>query len=888
MLGLMWLRNLLARRRGRLAAAAAGVAIAVALLASIGSFLSTSKATMTRRAIADVAVDWQVETQPGADAPTVTAAVRSYPGVQAALPVGVAVTSGLDATTGGTTQTTGPGVVLGLPPDYRATFPAELRDLAGASDGVLLAQQTAANLHAGPGDTITIGRAGMAPAAVRVAGVVELPQADSLFQKVGAPVGAQPQAPPDNVVLLPEAQWRSLFDPLALSRPDLVRSQVHARIDHTLPTDPAGAYAEVTGRARNLEVKLAGTGLVGDNLAATLGAARSDALYAQVLFLFLGLPGAILAGLLTAAVAGTGADRRRREQSLLRARGASTRQLLRLATLEAIAVGTVGAVGGLGLALAVGRVAFGGAGFGATPGAATLWAGAAALAGLVIAVATVAAPAWRDAREVTVVAGRAGVRRLGQGPRWARFGLDGWLLGASGLVFWLTGRGGYKLVLAPEGVPSISVNYWAFAGPALLWAGGGLLAWRIADLVLRRGRPLLQRGSRPLAGNLAPTVASAMARQRRLLARALVLVALTGSFAGSTAVFNATYRQQAEVDARLTNGADVTVTESPGTVVGPGFATQLASVPGARAVEPLQHRFAYVGADLQDLYGVRADTIVGATKLQDAYFEGGTARQLIATLAARPDSVLVSAETVKDFQLRPGDAITLRLQDGRTKRFLDVPFHYAGVAKEFPTAPRDSFLVANADYVAKMTGSDAVGAFLVDAGGASPKAVAQRVRAVVGAQAQVTDITTSRQIIGSSLTSVDLAGLTRVELGFALVLAIASTGLVLALGLAERRRTFAIASALGAKRRQLGSFVWAEAAFVAIGGALAAGVGGWALSHMLVKVLTGVFDPPPAALAVPWSYLGAVVVLGIAAVAVAATATVAATRRPAIGMIRDL
>ena len=67
MLGLTWLRGLVARRPGRLAATAAGVAVAVALLASIGSFLSASKASMTQRAVARVPVDWQVEAQPGAD-----------------------------------------------------------------------------------------------------------------------------------------------------------------------------------------------------------------------------------------------------------------------------------------------------------------------------------------------------------------------------------------------------------------------------------------------------------------------------------------------------------------------------------------------------------------------------------------------------------------------------------------------------------------------------------------------------------------------------------------------------------------------------------------------------------------------------------------------------
>jgi putative ABC transport system permease protein len=158
----------------------------------------------------------------------------------------------------------------------------------------------------------------------------------------------------------------------------------------------------------------------------------------------------------------------------------------------------------------------------------------------------------------------------------------------------------------------------------------------------------------------------------------------------------------------------------------------------------------------------------------------------------------------------------------------------------------------------------------------------------VGTQGKVTDIETSRRVIGSSLTAVDLAGLTKVELGFALVLAAAASGLVLALGLAERRRTFAIAGALGAKSRQLGGFVWSEAIFITGGGLVLGAVSGWALAQMLVTVLTGVFDPAPDVLAIPWGYLGTVTASAIAAVAVAATLAVRASRRPAVALLRDL
>ncbi|MDA8436070.1 MAG: ABC transporter permease [Actinomycetales bacterium] len=882
-----WLRGLLRRRRGALVATASGIAVAVALLASLGAFLAASKATMTARAASGVVVDWQVQAAAGADPAAVLEATRRAEGVTAALPVQFATTDGFTATAGGTQQSTGAGVVLGLPSGYRTVFPGEIRTLSGSPDGVLVAQQTASNLHVAPGDKVTVARAGLPSVTVTVAGVVDLPYADSLFQKVGAPPQSQPAAPPDNVMLMPATTFASTMTPLSATRPDLVTTQIHVAHTHGLPADPAEAFIAVTAAAHNLEATLAGSGLVGDNLAASLDGARKDSLYSQVLFLFLGLPGAILAGILTAAIANAGAVRRRREQALLRTRGMSVRQVVRLAAVEALLVGVVGGAVGLGVAAAIGRFAFGASGFGASTTSAVSWTVGAFVVGLLIAVIAVLVPTVRDFRESTVTGARARVHRE-RAPRWMRFGLDIIMLVGAAVMFAITSQAGYSLVLAPEGVATISVSYWAFLGPALLWIGVALLAWRIAYLILGRGRPLVARAIRPLTGNLSSTAAAGLSRQRTIVARAVVLVALAVSFAASTATFNATYKAQAEVDARLTNGADIAVTQPPGSNVGPDAAAAIASVPGVIGVEPLQHRFAYVGADLQDLYGVRPATIAAATSLQDAYFQGGTAAQLIGRLAAQPDAILVSDETVKDFQLAPGDLIRLRLQDGQTRKLITVPFHYAGIAKEFPTAPHDSFFIANADYIAKATGSNAVGAFLVDTGGQNTAAVATALHDRLGAAARVTDIGSTRSAIGSSLTSVDLAGLTRVELGFALVLAAAAGGLVLALGLAERRRTFAISSVLGATGRQLRGLVLSEAVIVVAGGIIAGAVSGWLLSQMLVTVLTGVFDPPPEKLSVPWPYLATTVLVAALAIGAAALLAAQRSRRPAVETLRGL
>lgn len=876
----LWLRGLLRRRAGRLSATAGGIALAVALIAALGSFLASSQATMTARALRSVAVAWQVEVQPGGDPNIVQNSLQALPGTAAVRMVHLARTSGMAATTSGTTQTTGPGVVLGLPPGYAAAFPEQVRQLSGSPDGVLIAQQTASNLHVGPGDQVSVGFDGAGSRPVTVAGVVDLPQADSLFQKVGAPAQTQPSAPPDNVLLLPESVFADVVKGPAVT-------QFHVARSAPASPDPATAYQAEVAAAHNFEAQVSGAALVGNNVGAALDAARSDAAYAQMLFLFLGLPGVILAALLTSALVEAGSDRRRAEQALLRTRGHTPRTVVGIAVTEAAFVAALGGAAGLVLAAVAGRLAFGAAPEGQSTSAAVWWSVIAFAAGLLITVLTVLVPAVVGLRARTVSQARK-VIGTQRSPWWAKAGLDVLLLVAALVVFWASGSNDYSLVLAPEGVPTISVSYWAFLGPALLWLGAAALLWRITTLALKHGRRPLRRLLLPLSGRLAQPGAAGFARQRRPLARAIVLLALALSFAASTAVFNSTYEQQAEADAQLTNGADVTVTEPPAAQVPPAAASQLQNVEGVRYVEPIQHRFAYVGSDLQDLYGIRPDSIRQVTALQDAYFQGGSAAGLMDTLARRPDAILVSAETVKDFQLMPGDPINLRVQDARTKSLRTVPFHYAGIVKEFPTAPKDSFFVANAAYLAQATGADAVGAFLVDTGGTNQPAVADKLRARLGTAATVTDLTETRAHVGSSLTSVNLHGLTRLELTFAVLIAAGAGGIVLAVGLAERRRSLAIMSVLGARRRHLRGLVLGEGIVVLLGGLIGAALIAWGLSLMLVKVLTGVFDPPPDVIAVPWPYLAATVAAVAAALVVAALTSARASTRPAVEELRDL
>jgi putative ABC transport system permease protein len=392
---------------------------------------------------------------------------------------------------------------------------------------------------------------------------------------------------------------------------------------------------------------------------------------------------------------------------------------------------------------------------------------------------------------------------------------------------------------------------------------------------------------RPLAGTLAPTVAAGLARSRRLVTRGAVVLALAVAFAVSTGVFDATYQQQALVDARLTNGADVTVAEPPGSGAQPADAQRLAGVPGVGHVEPVQHRFGYVGTDLQDLYGVRPQTVVAGAGLQDSWFTGGTAQQLADRLAATPDGVLVSVETVTDYQLHPGDPLVLRVQSSRNGEPVAATFHYVGVASEFPTAPRDSFLIANADYLASVTGDASVGYFLIDTGGRDADAVAQRMAAVAGPAATVTALSSAVTTVGSSLTSVDMHGLTLLELGFAVVLGMSAGGLVLVLGMTERRRTFAVVRALGATRRQTAAFVVGESVLVTVAGLVLGAVLGAALARVVVSVLTGVFDPPPSGLAVPWGFLAVFLVAIVGSAVAGSLFVLRQARRAPVTALRE-
>jgi putative ABC transport system permease protein len=253
--------------------------------------------------------------------------------------------------------------------------------------------------------------------------------------------------------------------------------------------------------------------------------------------------------------------------------------------------------------------------------------------------------------------------------------------------------------------------------------------------------------------------------------------------------------------------------------------------------------------------------------------------------------VLLSAETLHDYQLHRGDQIRIRLQTGRDHAYRPVAFQVIGEVSEWPTAPKDSFIVANADYLAKATGSADVSTFLISS--SSPGSTSAALRGQLrdaGSGATVQDITSAGSSVTSAtgLAATDLSGLSHLELGFGVLLALACSGLALLGGIVERRRALVLLAALGATARQRGRFLAGEARAMVFAGVLGGAAIGGVIAYLLVKVLTGIFDPAPSAATVPWSYLLAVVaaIVGVTVLVVIGVGRLVARAGPS--ELRDL
>ncbi|HWF51770.1 MAG TPA: ABC transporter permease [Solirubrobacteraceae bacterium] len=869
----------LVRSPGRTLTRVLVLAAAVGLLGAMLLFIGSSLRSMTGGAIRSVPLDWQGPVPSYSAARSIGAVVARQPGVLEATPAATAPFAGISHAGPAGLSNAGAGSLLAVPPGYEQNFHV-YRMLQGrlAPGHIVLDQQLAATLQAHVGDRVTVTpRPGARPRSFRVSGVALITAPDVVFQPLNPQLGPAPAQPPSNAAILPLdtfartlAPEMSAIVPASLGSSAVpgaqrgVRWQVQAQADPSqLGHTPGQAYTRSVQTVNRIERSLPGQVQFVDNLSDRLNTAAGDALYAETLYIMLALPGALVGlGLAYLAALGT-VERDRRELALLRARGATRAHLLALAGTESVVVGVLAGLNGTGAALASVELLITG-GVALTPARGLITGAvcvALAIVGAMAARVGASASVWR----ASVSASRRTVRREGR-PLWQRLYLDVLALALSGLIYWLTASTGFSAVVNPDSNPTLSLSIYMFFAPALLWIGATLL------LVRLRGRALAW-AARRVAGGRAHTgrgfLLVSAGRRGSAINRGLIVIGLLLAFGVNLGIFTATYDQQAQVDAQLTLGADITASAPPGVAGQRDLAGKIARVHGVSAATAVDHSYAYVGPDLQDTFGINPRTFTQATTLRDSYFLGGTAAQMLSRLRARPDGILVSKETISDYSLKLGDLLRLLVLDHSSGRFHVVPFHVVGVVQEFPSAPRDSFMVANLSYLS--AADHAGGPNIVFASARDPAGTAARVAAATrGDGTIVKDITQQSQSTVSSITTVDLRGISKILEAFTVILAAAAMGLFIALGHVERRQEFATMAALGARTRIIQAFAWSEAGLVLAAGVLLAGVLGWLLSEMLIAMLQHVFDPPPDSLAVPGAYLAELVGAAVSGTLIAA------------------
>lgn len=854
----------------RTTASVFGTFLAVGLLCSVLLFVDASARTMTQRTIAAVPVDMRVEALTyDINMPSVRADLLRQKGVIDAQPLTLSHFSGSLYKQGNTTYTTGSGAIVALDDAYLRTFPA-IRIVQGQLDpsGVVLSQDMGTNLGARVGSTITLklpGTGGDYP--VQVTGIANMRRADVVFTPTDPRLQGATFNPPANVVLMPLSTFNTvLFSRLKSAPPPQepatpgasggvvqsdvlsVDQQLHLKVERaTLAGDPTQAQAQTTQLRHTLEKLLPGRVRVSDELFAAIDTVKNDVLWAQILFVFLAIPAILLAAYLSQYTSRAFIENQEREFALLRARGATPKQLQGIVALMSLIGGLIGTL--LGLLAGIGVITLR---FGLQPldvanwrlwTTTLLWS---LLAGLLIAGLSTYLPARRFLSE-DIARGRRIAKRDDVPPLWARLYLDVAAIVASIIVFRITQINGFHPVLNAEGNPTISLSLYTFLAPLLFWIGASLLLVRI-------GRVVLQHSARGMGGILGLLFGDAgryaaltAVRRAKPMGNAAMVIALALSFGFSISVFAATYTHQQRVDAELTLGSDVKVVPSAGHPQPASFAQTLARMPGVSAATPFKSTVAYVGSEIQDLFGIDVASFRQATNLSDAFFQSGTAEETMNRLAATPNGILVSAETAKDYSIVVGDRMMIRIYHQDSQTYRDTQFTIVGVAKEFPTAPKDAFLVANLPALLHATADPSPSFFLLKAHD-DPAALAHSLQFTLGADAvQTQSIDTTATQLATSLTSLNLNGLTVIEYLYTfLIVTAGSLVFVLAL-LAERRREFATMRAIGASGKQLTAFVFSETALICIYGLLVGAIIGAVLSFMLVVILTSIFDPPPAA-----------------------------------------
>lgn len=517
---------------------------------------------------------------------------------------------------------------------------------------------------------------------------------------------------------------------------------------------------------------------------------------------------------------------RTKELALLRAIGASAKQVTRIVALEALTISIIASALGVGLGVGLAealKLILDAAGFGIPNGPLTItWqaVGISMTVGIIVTVASSLLPARKAAQISPIEAMRAGDVRTT--PRSLRR------------------RAIAGVTVSAAGASLMALGLSEAVGNGIAWVGAGALGVFLGISVLAplMARPIATVVGWPLPrlfgvpGQLATDNARRQPRRTAATASALMVgVALVGFVAVFATSIKASTASTLEGAFPADYSIQSTNVQSP---VGTEFVVRASDLPEVATASGVQATQVTISDQAEQVVGVDPTTI-------SAVYDMGAAQPL----AALDDGLFVREDTLEEDGYAVGDIVEVGFADGPTQlevtgTFTDTSFAAFMVSTETLSANGesvDSFivftrLVESADLDEARSAIESLAA---DYGNLQVQTLSEFID---GVEAQVDQ----------------LLGLFQGLLGLAIVIAVLGITNTLALSVVERTSEVGLLRAIGMSRRQVRRMIRWEAVIISIFGAIlgvAVGIGmGWAVVTALAEDGLGEFVVPSANLAI--------------------------------------
>ncbi|MFI1969745.1 hypothetical protein BLA24_15970 [Streptomyces cinnamoneus] len=531
---------------------------------------------------------------------------------------------------------------------------------------------------------------------------------------------------------------------------------------------------------------------------------------------------------------------RTREIGLMRAIGSSRKQVNRSVLAEALLLGVVGSVLGIGggIALAVGLMELMGS-MGMKLDTSDLTVKATTpVVGLAIGVVVTVLAAYLPARRAGKISPMAALRDAGN----PADGRAGKVRAALGLL--LTGAGGAALVAAATSDSAAAGSGMLGVGVLLTLVGFVVVGPLLAGYVVRAVSVVVLRLFGPV-GRLAERNALRNPRRTGATGSALMIgLALVAalSVVGSSMVASATQQLDKSV------GADFIIQAENDNALSPAVVKAVTSAGNVEHFTRYTHVVAKIttpdgrtaterltAADPTYADDVRAETVQG--KLADAYAK---------------DAMAVPEGYAKDHGVRLGDRLTVAMTDGRTARLkvaaitsddtsIDKGALYTGIATAASYLPADKMPLT--------------GMILAKAADGRAKEAAASLKAAVAdyPQIKVRDQADYKELIKGQVDQ--LLNMIYGLLALAIIVAVLGVVNTLALSVVERTREIGLLRAIGLSRRQTRRMIRLESVVIALFGALLGlGLGmAWGATSQKLLAMEGL-----GVLDIPWPTITAV------------------------------